>query len=80
MPSVRVHTLLCIVPGAVRELRGIDKQPQGCRAGKGGGMSYYEKPEYWCIECGIEINEPGFCYQCKKERKAEYDAEQSERA
>ena len=43
-------------------------------------MSYYEKPEYWCIECGIEINEPGFCYQCKKERKAEYDAEQSERA
>ena len=43
-------------------------------------MSYYEKPEYWCIECGIEINEPGFCYQCKKERKAEYDAELCERA
>ena len=47
-------------------------------------MSYYEVPEH-CSECGIEINPNGFrdtglCSYCWKERKAEYDAEQSERA
>ena len=48
-------------------------------------MSYYEPPEH-CTECGIEINggirsnEEGLCFYCWKERKAEYDAEQSERA
>ena len=42
-------------------------------------MSYYEPPEH-CTECGIEINKEGLCTPCRKERKAEYDAEQSERA
>ena len=47
-------------------------------------MSYYEVPEH-CTECGIEIYmadevSEAMCYVCRKERKAEYDAEQSERA
>ena len=43
-------------------------------------MSYYEVPEY-CPICGIEINgDEGYCTQCKKNYKAEYDAAQSERA
>ena len=42
--------------------------------------SYYEVPEH-CPVCGIEINaDEGYCTQCKKNYKAEYDAEQSERA
>ena len=43
-------------------------------------MSYYEVPNY-CEECGIETQrEDGLCTYCWKERKAEYDAAQSERA
>ena len=43
-------------------------------------MNYYEVPEH-CTECGIETQrEDGLCTQCWKKDKAEYDAEQSERA
>ena len=47
---------------------------------EGGSMGYYEPPEH-CRKCGIETQrEDGLCTPCWKERKAEYDAEQSERA
>ena len=47
-------------------------------------MSYYEVPDH-CTECGIEIYPEGFadsmmCFSCWKHKKAEHDAEQSERA
>ena len=44
-------------------------------------MSYYEVPEH-CRKCGIEagVDIGGLCRECRKEDKAEYDAEQSERA
>lgn len=40
-------------------------------------MSYYERPEH-CPSCGIERHSEGFCYQCRKEAKAQYLADRED--